>query len=156
MRLSNLADYAVVLMAAAGRHCGAAALSGRLNAAVLARETGVPLPTARKLISRLTAANLIESTRGIGGGIRLARPPATISLADIIEAVEGPIAITNCVQASGYDCAIEAACHVKPHWGIVNRTIRSALSAVSLADLVQPPAAIPSPSPATKMLEPTL
>lgn len=156
MRLSNLADYAVVLMAAAGRHCGAAALSGRLNAAVLARETGVPLPTARKLVSRLTAAGLIESTRGIGGGIRLARPPAAISLADIIEAVEGPIAITNCLPAGGNDCAIAAACHVKPHWGVVNRTIRSALSAVTLADLVQPPATTPPPSAAAKMLEPSL
>ena len=71
MRLSNLADYAVVLMSAAARHCGAARLAeGKLNATKLSQETGVPLPTAKKLVSRLTAAGLFESTRGIGGGIR--------------------------------------------------------------------------------------
>ena len=86
MRLSSLADYAVVMMSAAARHCGGAA---RLNATLLAEETGVPLPTAQKLVSRLSSAGLIESTRGTGGGFRLARPAAAISLADIVEAVEG-------------------------------------------------------------------
>ena len=85
MRLSSLADYAVVMMTAAARHCGGIA---RLNATVLAEETGVPLPTAQKLVSRLSAAGLLESTRGTGGGFRLSRPPASISLADIIEAEE--------------------------------------------------------------------
>ena len=135
MRLSNLADYAVVLMSAAARHCGAALIEGRLNAGVLADETGVPLPTAKKLVSRLTAAGLIESTRGVGGGIRLARPPALISLADIVEAVEGPLAITCCTIADNHDCALESGCRVKPHWGVVNQTIRSALDDVSLASL---------------------
>ena len=136
MRLSNLADYAVVLMSAAARHCGGALLAeGRLNAGKLAEETGVPLPTAKKLVSRLTAAGLFESTRGIGGGIRLARPPASISLANIIEAVEGPLAITCCTIDGNHDCALEASCTVKPHWGVVNRTIHKALNDVSLASL---------------------
>tara|TARA_R100001244_G_scaffold6593_20_gene8108 strand:+ start:9790 stop:10311 length:522 start_codon:yes stop_codon:yes gene_type:complete len=136
MRLSNLADYAVVLMSAAARHCGAALLAeGKLNAAKLAQETGVPLPTAKKLVSRLTAAGLFESTRGIGGGIRLARPPASISLADIVEAVEGPLAITSCTINGNHDCVLESGCTVKPHWGVVNRTIRKALDDVSLASL---------------------
>ncbi len=90
MRLSSLADYAVVMMAASARHCGA---SCRLNATALAEETGLPLPTVQKLVSRLSAAGLIESARGTGGGFRLARPPAAISVADIVEAVEGPIAL---------------------------------------------------------------
>ena len=135
MRLSNLADYAVVLMSAAARHCGSALIDGRLNAGVLAQETGVPLPTAKKLVSRLTAAGLIESTRGVGGGIRLARPPASISLAEIVEAVEGPLAITCCTIEGNHDCALETGCTVKPHWGVVNQTIRSALDDVSLASL---------------------
>jgi FeS assembly SUF system regulator len=142
MRLSNLADYAVVLMSAASRHCGGALLAeGRLNASKLAQETGVPLPTAKKLVSRLTAAGLFESTRGIGGGIRLARPPASISLADIVEAVEGPLAITSCTINGNHDCALESGCTVKPHWGVVNRTIRQALDDVSLASLSN----LPSP-----------
>ncbi|VVT13100.1 SUF system Fe-S cluster assembly regulator [Sphingomonas sp. EC-HK361] len=132
MRLSSLADYAVVMMTAAARHCGA---SGRLNATLLAGQTGVPLPTAQKLVSRLSAAGLLESARGTGGGFRLARPPAAISLADIVEAVEGPIAMTACVEEGRHDCAIEENCRVKPHWNVVNGAVRGALAGVSLASL---------------------
>ncbi len=132
MRLSSLADYAVVMMTAAARHCGGIA---RLNATVLAEETGVPLPTAQKLVSRLSAAGLLESTRGTGGGFRLSRPPASISLADIIEAVEGPIALTACVDGASQDCCIDQSCKVKPHWNAVNGAVRGALAGVSLATL---------------------
>lgn len=152
MRLSSLADYAVVLMSAASRHCGAALLAeGKLNASTLSQETGVPLPTTQKLVSRLSAAGLIESTRGIGGGIRLARPPASISLADIVEAVEGPLAITCCTIEGNHDCALEENCTVKPHWGVVNQTIRKALDEVSLASLAKSPVA-----PQTKTMEQAL
>jgi FeS assembly SUF system regulator len=137
MRLSSLADYAVVLMTAAARHCGAA---GRLNATLLAGQTGVPLPTAQKLVSRLSAAGLIESARGTGGGFRLSRPPSAISLAEVIEAVEGPIALTTCVDTDRHDCALDGHCAVKPHWGVVNEAVRGALAAVSLADLTGPAA----------------
>ena len=132
MRLSSLADYAVVMMAAAARHCGGVA---RLNARMLSDETGVPLATAQKLVSRLSAAGLIESTRGTGGGLRLARPPSAITLADIVEAVEGPIAMTACVDSGAHDCAIEGECRVKPHWNAVNDAVRDALANVSLASL---------------------
>lgn len=132
MRLSSLADYAVVMMSAAARHCGGA---GRLNATMLAEEAGVPLPTAQKLVSRLAAAGLLESARGSGGGFRLSRPPSSISLADVIEAVEGPIALTTCVDHARDDCALDGHCAVKPHWGGVNGAVRSALAAVPLTQL---------------------
>ncbi len=135
MKLSSLADYAVVLLSAAARHCGA---SSRLNATLLAEETGVPLPTAQKLVSRLSAAGLIESARGTGGGFRLARPPSAITLADIVEAVEGPIALTTCVETGAHDCCIEENCRVKPHWNAVNDAVRGALAGVSLASLAGP------------------
>lgn len=136
MRLSSLADYAVVMMSAAARHCGGLA---RLNATVLAEETGVPLPTAQKLVSRLSAAGLLESARGTGGGFRLSRPAAAISLADIIEAVEGPIAMTACIDGATQDCCIEESCKVKPHWSVVNGAVRGALAGVSLASLSSHP-----------------
>lgn len=132
MRLSSLADYAVVMMAAAARHCGA---SCRLNATLLAEETGLPLPTVQKLVSRLSAAGLIESARGTGGGFRLARPPAAISIADIVEAIEGPIAMTTCVDAGRHDCAVEGSCQVKPHWNAINGAVKGALAGVSLSQL---------------------
>ena len=132
MRLSVLTDYAVVLLSAAARHCGGIA---RINATRLAQETGVPLPTAQKLVSRLSAAGLIDSTRGTGGGIRLSRPPASITLADIVEAVEGPIAMTACVDAGDHDCELSGNCRVKPHWNAVNDAVRGALAGVTLASL---------------------
>ena len=137
MRLSSLADYAVVMMTAAARLQGSAA-GLRLNATLLADKTGVPLPTAQKLVSRLSSAGLIESTRGTGGGFHLARDPHAISLADIIEAVEGPIAMTTCVDDGRDGCALDHHCSVKPHWGVVNEAVRGALASVSLAHLAIP------------------
>ena len=133
MRHTSLADYAVVMMAAAARHGGCA----RLSAAMLAEETGVPLPTAQKLMGRLASAGLLSSARGTGGGFRLAREAAGISLADIIEAVEGPIAMTVCVDERRNDCALDGHCQVKPHLSVVNGAVRGALSRVSLATLAQ-------------------
>lgn len=148
MRLSNLADYAVVLMCAAARQCGGRSVLGRrFSAGDLARETGVPLPTVQKLVSRLAGAGLLRSARGSGGGILLARPAAAISLADIVEAVEGPIALTACAQDRRQDCALEASCLVRPHWGAVNEALRAALAVVSLASLSEGPPASLAPTP---------
>jgi FeS assembly SUF system regulator len=131
MRLTSFADYAVVMLAAAARHPAAA----RLTAAGLAEETGVPVPTAQKLMGRLAAAGLLSSARGTGGGFVLARGADGISLADIIEAVEGPIAMTSCVEGAANDCALEGSCAVRPHMGVVNLAVRGALQSVSLASL---------------------
>lgn len=90
MRLSNLADYAVITMCQAATHCG----DGRVSAAELASETGLPVPTVQRLVSKLTAAGLLRSVRGAGGGLQLGRPAAAINVADIVEAVEGPIGLT--------------------------------------------------------------
>lgn len=133
MRLSSMADYAVVTMCAAARHCGGV----RVSAGELAEETGLPQPTVQKLVSILSRAGLIKSIRGTGGGIQLARPAAAITLADIVEAVEGPIALTSCVEEGKHDCALEAQCQVRPHWGIVNAAMRGALAGVSLVKLAQ-------------------
>lgn len=131
MRLSSMADYAVVTMAAAARHCGGV----RVSAGQLALETGIPAPTVQKLVSKLTSAGLLRSVRGQGGGLKLARPAAAITLADIVEAVEGPIALTACVELGKHDCGLEQACAVKPHWPLVNEALRGALAGVPLTQL---------------------
>ena len=131
MRLSSLADYAVVMMSAAARHrCGT-----RLSATLLSEETGVPLPTAQKLMQKLAGAGLLSSLRGTGGGFKLTRPAAAINLADIIEAIEGPIAMTPCVETGRHDCGLEDSCQTKPHWGAINGAVRGALAAVPLTQL---------------------
>jgi FeS assembly SUF system regulator len=133
VRLSNMADYGVVVMSAAARHCG----SSRVSATDLAGETGLALPTVQKLVSIMTKAGLLRSARGTGGGIQLARPAAAITLTDIIEAVEGPIALTSCVDTGNHNCAMEGSCAVQPHWAVVNKTVRGALSEINLAGLVR-------------------
>jgi FeS assembly SUF system regulator len=132
MRLSHLADYAVVLMTAAARRPAGA----RLSATELSADTGVPLPTAQKLMGQLAAAGLLASARGASGGFSLTRSASDISLADIVEAVEGPIAMTVCSEGR-QDCALDAHCRVKPHIGAVGNAVRGALGAVSLTELAQ-------------------
>src|SRR5215213_2001499 len=135
MRLSHLADYAVVLMTAAARRPAGA----RLSATELAGDTGVPLPTTQKLMGQLAGCGLLTSVRGASGGFALARPAQEISLADIVEAVEGPIAMTVCSGSEGVsDCALDAHCRVKPHMGVVGNAVRGALGAVSLEQLCSP------------------
>ena len=135
MRLSHLADYAVVLMSAAARRPAGA----RLSATELAGETGVPLPTTQKLMGQLAGCGLLTSVRGAGGGFALARSAEDISLADIVEAVEGPIAMTVCSGQEGVsDCALDAHCRVKPHMGVIGNAVRGALGAVSLQQLCSP------------------
>ena len=129
MKLSNLSDYAITLMVEASRHCGGA----RANAGRLAEATGLPLPTVQKLVSRLSAAGLLRSIRGAGGGLQLARPAAAITVADVVEAVEGLI-------DTGQRPRIAAA-------------IRHALAEISLTQLVHEPAPETIPEPAPKSAE---
>ena len=148
MRLSSMADYAVVVMSAAARHCGQSGLctlprtkSALISATQLAEETGLPAPTVQKLVSRLTTAGLLRSSRGAGGGLKLARPAAAITLADIVEAVEGPIALTACIEEGRTDCSLGQECTVRPHWPMVNQALRGVLAQVPLTQLsagVQP------------------
>ena len=135
MRLTHLADYAVVMMTAAARRDS----ESRLSAAELSAETGVPLPTAQKLMGKLAAAGLLTSARGAGGGFTLAHPVSQISLADIVEAVEGPIALTMCSDGVNHECVLDAHCRVRPHMGIVGNAVRGALHAVSLDSLTHAP-----------------
>ncbi len=135
MRLTHLADYAVVLMTAAARYPAGA----RLSATELSADTGVPLPTAQKLMGQLTASGLLTSARGASGGFALSRAADAISLADIVEAVEGPITMTVCSGSDGAsDCALDAHCKVKPHMSVVGNAVRGALGAVSLESLALP------------------
>jgi FeS assembly SUF system regulator len=136
LRLSNLADYGVVVMTAAAR----AALDSRLmSTAQVAQVTGIPAPTVAKLMGQLGRAGLLTSQRGVAGGFALSRAAAEISLADIVEAIDGPIALTHCGQ-EGAECDLSHNCAVRPHWAPVNRAVKAALADVRLADIVPAPA----------------
>jgi Rrf2 family protein len=133
MRLSSMADYAVVTMCAAARHCGGA----RVSAAELAQETGLPVPTVQKLVSEAVQGGPAAGVRGAGGGLQLARPAAAITLADIVEAIEGPIALTACVEHGRHDCALESGCASEAALGRGQQALRGALAGVTLSNLAR-------------------
>lgn len=133
IKLTNLADYAVVLM------CHLAQEPQQLSSAVgLARMSNVPVPTVSKVLGALSRAGILRSQRGLKGGFFLGRPADDISVADIIEAVDGPIALTNCIDDAPGDCSLEDLCTMKPHWQAINLAVRGALSGISLAEIAVP------------------
>ena len=137
LRISRLTDYATVILASLG--------GGNLaSAADIAERTHIGLPTVSKLLKELQHAGLVKSMRGAHGGYQLARPAAGISAADIIAAVEGPVALTECASGSGL-CGIETTCTVGHGWQGVSQAIRRALVGISLTDLVSSNGNFPTP-----------
>lgn len=132
LRISKLTDYATGLMTHLARPP-----RRRVSAQQLARELGLPPPTVAALLKRLTRAGLVASVRGAGGGYSLARAPKAISVAEVIAAIEGPVALTDCALGDGR-CALEAACATRGNWRLISRAVRAALEAVSLAEMAKP------------------
>jgi FeS assembly SUF system regulator len=132
LRLGRLTDYAIVLSASLAARDGYSA-----TARALSLETGIPRPTVVKLLKILTSGGLMRSTQGRRGGYALARPPDGIVLTEIIETVEGRIALTECSRELGA-CRIQDNCLAHRHWLVINRTVREALAGIRLADLTGP------------------
>ncbi|HEX7339061.1 MAG TPA: SUF system Fe-S cluster assembly regulator [Rhodanobacteraceae bacterium] len=132
LRISRLTDYATVVMT-----CLAETPHDVLSTVQIAECTQLELPTVSKLLKQLSHAQLVESFRGVNGGYRLARAAKDITLAQIIEAMEGPLGMTECAVAAG-QCAREAHCSVRGNWRRINQAVGMALRAVSLADMLQP------------------
>ena len=129
LRISKLTDYATVVLAALAEQPDQVR-----TAAALAERTRIAAPTVSKLLKQLHKAGLLTSTRGLHGGYQLARPAAKITVAAILDALEGPIALTDCAGGHG-QCGIEHSCRVAPVWQRLNAAIRRALSDVTLAEL---------------------
>jgi len=142
-RMTKMTDYGIVLLTQFAAHEDRPAFTAR----ELAHDTRLPLPTVGKLLKQLSHGGLLSSQRGTKGGYFLARPAREITVAQIIEVLEGPMALTEC-QAPGV-CDQERFCSVKPNWLVINRTVRDALSNVTLADMARPmrPVFAISPSP---------
>jgi FeS assembly SUF system regulator len=127
IRMSKLTDYAIVLLAHLAR------AEGTLTAQALAARSRVPLPTVSKLCKELSRAGLVISLRGRHGGYSLARPAESISVAEVVEALEGPIALTECATPGGEPCGIESTCVAKASWDPVSRAIHAALENLPLS-----------------------
>jgi FeS assembly SUF system regulator len=130
MRLSRLTDYGILLMAHFAK-MGKASYTAR----ELSLCSGIPLPTVSKVLKSLTRKELIFSQRGAKGGYSLARSPESISVADVVAAIEGPVAITQCAEKGAARCELEASCLAKAPLNNVNNMIVQAMSRMTLADV---------------------
>ena len=143
IRLSKQADYAIFLMSLVARRGPQTCSSSEL-----AVEARLGEPIARKVLKMLSRADLLRSHRGVAGGYQLARDASSITVTDIIAAVDGPIAITECAEASSCACQQETVCITRPHWIRINHAIRSALAGITLAEMASEPGfSLSHPSP---------
>lgn len=133
LRLSKMNDYAVVVLGQMAARAGAV-----VTAPDVAESTGLPAATVSQVLKRLAHGRLVMSHRGAHGGYSLARRPADISVADLVEALEGPVALTACVDGAEGGCGVEAVCPMRGGWDRVNTAIRAALDSVTLADMLTP------------------
>ncbi|MEE8562841.1 MAG: SUF system Fe-S cluster assembly regulator [Alphaproteobacteria bacterium] len=144
IKLSRLADYAVVLLTQMGPEP-----KGVHNALELAVGTGLPVPTVSKVLANLARKGVLKSVRGAKGGYRLGAAPERISVARIIAAIDGPIALTQCVDHTTEDCTVEALCPSRAGWHKINQAVERALAEVTIADLMGTPAMfgdVPAPA----------
>jgi FeS assembly SUF system regulator len=133
VRLSKLTDYALVVMSCMARSSNSSRTSRDLSL-----ELQLPLPTVSKLLKELLRSGLLVSQRGVNGGYSLSREPQEISLAEIIAALEGPIALTECSTDTIGLCALESCCAIKKNQQIISQVVRGVLDRLTLSDLIQP------------------
>ena len=132
LKISKLTDYAIIVLGQMAND-----IEHTQTAAGLAEATGVAAPTVSKILKTLTKAGILKSTRGARGGYVLALPPQQTSVAAVIKALEGPIALTECEGEHG-GCEQSSSCHARGSWEMINRAVRTALESVSLADMAKP------------------
>ncbi len=133
IRMSRLADYGVIVMTHIANRADVL-----LSGPEIAADLKLPAPTVSKVLKSLGQAGLLSSYRGVKGGYTLALAPEEVSVADIIAAVEGPIALTECIDDAPGACGIESFCPTRRNWRIINDVVRDALSKVSLAEMMSP------------------
>lgn len=142
IRITKQADYGVILMTfmtSSGEDL--------FKASELAAETGLPQPTVSKILKLLTRAGLLLSHRGVKGGYTLGRRAEEISVAEIIAALDGPIAVTECIEQTPGECSRESRCEVRGNWQRINLAIHDALESISLAEMAAPATGRPDEAP---------
>lgn len=135
IRLTKQADYGILLMTQFAR----AGAAGLLSTSDLASRSRLSVPMVNKTLKQLQRAGLLASHRGVNGGYKLSRDAGAITLEEIIEAVDGPIALTECHEhAGGSSCEITATCPTRVNWGVINNAIRDSLSGITLLQMIHP------------------
>lgn len=138
IKVSKLADYGVVVMGTlADMQAAAGPTMASVTTGDISARTHLPMPTVAKVLKLLAKSRLVKSERGAQGGYLIARAPETITLAQIVSAVDGPVMLTECAEGMG-SCTISDHCALKGRWGAVNRVVAQALSDVTLDHLMHP------------------
>lgn len=131
LKMSKLVDYGIVLLT----YMGSQGAHNSYNAKDLAKATALPLAMVGKILKAFTRGGLLTSQRGAKGGYALARSTEQISVADIVVALEGPIALTECLSQQAPSCVIQVLCPTRDHWKRINHAVRDALDRVTLAEM---------------------
>lgn len=139
IRLSKLADYAFVILTQMIR-----SKSDSVSAFELSEKTTLPQPTVAKILKMLNKTKVVASTRGAAGGYSLVSKPEEITVTQIIEAVDGPITLTACLDSEETDCAAKNFCTLHQGWSKINMAVKSALNNVTLADIAEMSYTIPA------------
>lgn len=136
-RISRTTDYGIVLLAHLARLGDCAESDAALSARELAADVGLPAPMVSKILKLLARGGLLESHRGAKGGYRLTRRPENLSVAEMVSALEGPVALTDCsIDSRG--CEHAGHCAVRDPWSVINHAVTHTLSEMTLADLIDP------------------
>lgn len=133
LQIARLTDYGLILLT----HLAGKGSDELMSCSELAEETHLPEPTVRKVLKTLNKGDLLESKRGAHGGYRLAEDPETITIAQVVTTMEGPVAITVCSQGPG-ECELEPMCGVSSNWQRINDAIHATLDRITVADMVGP------------------
>jgi FeS assembly SUF system regulator len=141
--LSKLADYGVIV----ATQLAGSVEEGQMTASALAERTKLPRATVAKVLKALAHAGIVTGARGAAGGYRLARPAATISIAEVVAAIDGAMGLTQCTTHMPA-CERSSFCSTRPHWHRINHAVATALAAVTLADMVSPFGGFDAPSAA--------
>ena len=142
-KLAKLTDYGIVV---ASRFAEGDELAIR-TAKDVAAQVKLPQPTVSKLLKTLARGGILNSNRGMKGGYRLTRPADTISLAEVIEALEGPVQLTDCVANRVGRCKLRGGCPARPSWTAVNALVVDALQKITLAQVSAQDKSTPAPAP---------
>jgi len=133
LRVTKLADYGIVMLTYFATNS-----ASTFNARDVAKVVRLPLPVVSKVLKLLARQGLLSSQRGIKGGYGLAKSPRDITVAEIIRALEGPIAVTECTDSLHGDCGLQIGCPVRTNWHLINRAIQEALEKITLEEMAQP------------------
>ncbi len=134
IKVSRMADYAILLV------CKMSSVEDKVYSAhELSTITALKITTISKILTKLTKAKVTNSIRGVAGGYKLMMKAEDISICDIIDIIDGQVALTVCVdEDKNHSCDLESMCPSQGNWQVINNTVRNALNSVSIAEMANP------------------